>query len=176
MGGTRGARLGSIASSCIATLKSKDQLPPIHETRSAEGVQDLGPQYCRNDPGPSIQRDVARLGSIATSRIATLKNKDQPPPSCETRSAESAQELGPQYCRDDQDRPSRGVRGTRLGSIASSRIATLKNKDQPPPSRETRSAEGVQELGPQSAEMIQAVRSRRGTWHAIRLYRQLRLS
>jgi hypothetical protein len=53
--GTRGARLGSIASSRIATLKSKDQLPPIHETRSAEGVRDLGPQYCRDVQGRPIR-------------------------------------------------------------------------------------------------------------------------
>jgi hypothetical protein len=52
--------------------------------------------------------------------------------------------------RDNQDRPSRGTRGARLGSIASSRIATLKNEDQPPPNHETRSVEGIQDPGPQS--------------------------
>jgi hypothetical protein len=36
-----------------------------------------------------------RLGSITSSHIVTLKNEDQPPPSCETQSAKSAQELGP---------------------------------------------------------------------------------
>jgi hypothetical protein len=90
-GETRGARLGSIATSPIMTLKSKDQLPPIHETRSAEGVQDSGPQYRRRSSGPSDQGGTrgARLGSIATSPIVTLKSKDQLPPIHETRSAKA---------------------------------------------------------------------------------------
>jgi hypothetical protein len=96
-GGTRGARLGSIATSPIVTLKSKDQLPPIHETRSAEGIQDSGPQYRRRSSGPSDQGGTrgARLGSIATSPIVTLKSKDQLPPIQETRSAEGASGCGP---------------------------------------------------------------------------------
>jgi hypothetical protein len=64
-----------------------------------------------------------------------------------------------------------GARGTRIGSIATFPIATLKNKDQPPPSHETRSVEGTQCRAHSLSEMIQVVRSRRGTWHAIRLYR-----
>jgi hypothetical protein len=47
--------------------------------------------------GRPIKRRVrgARLGSTASSRIATLNRKNQPPPSCQTRSTESAQGLGP---------------------------------------------------------------------------------
>jgi hypothetical protein len=91
-------------------LKHKEQPPPSHETRSAEGVQDLGPQYCRDDQDrPSRGTRGARLGYVATSPFVALKHKEQPPPSRETRSAEGVQDPGPQYCRDDQDRPSRGT-------------------------------------------------------------------
>jgi hypothetical protein len=91
-----------------------------------------------------------RLDYVATSPFVDLKHKEHPPLIHETQSTESAQELGPPYRRDNQDRPSKGTRGARLGSIASSCITTLKNEDQPPPSRETRSAEGIQDPGPQS--------------------------
>jgi hypothetical protein len=79
------------------TLKSKDQLPPIHETQSVEGIQDSGPQYRRRISAPFDQGGTrgARLGSIATSPIVTLKRKDHLPPIHETRSAEGIQDLGP---------------------------------------------------------------------------------
>jgi hypothetical protein len=58
---------------------------------------------------PSIQRDTwCAIRLLAFSPIATLKNEDQPPPSRETRSAESIQDSGPQYCRSVFSRPSRG--------------------------------------------------------------------
>jgi hypothetical protein len=85
----------------------------------------------------------ARLGSIASSPFVTLKHKDQPPPSHETRSAEGVQDPGPQSCRDDQDRPSRGTRGARLGYVATSPFVALKHKEQPPPIHETRNAESA---------------------------------
>jgi hypothetical protein len=54
----------------------------------------FGPTILSRCSGPSDQRGTrgARLGSIASSHNATLKNEDQPPPSYETRSAESALE------------------------------------------------------------------------------------
>jgi hypothetical protein len=197
--GTRGARLGSIASSRIATLKSKDQplLPSTrrevpkasriwahniaemfrvvrserdtwctirlyrlfaHRDFEEQGSASSHPRdaKCRRRPGvgptilprcsgPSDQRGTrgARLGSIASSRIATLKTRSSLLPSTR-REVPKASGTGPTIlprCSGPSDQ--RGTRGARLGSIASSRIATLKNKDQPPPSCETRSAESA---------------------------------
>jgi hypothetical protein len=66
----------------------------------------------------------------------------------------------------------RGARGARLGSIASSCIATLKNKEQPPPIHKMRDVEGVRDSGPQYRQRSsRVIRSERDTWCAIRLYR-----
>jgi hypothetical protein len=68
-----------------------------------------------------------QLGSIATSPIATLKNKDQPPPSRKTRSAEGAQCRAHSLTEMIQAVHPRGARGARSGSVATSPIATLKH-------------------------------------------------
>jgi hypothetical protein len=119
----------------------------------------------------------ARSGSIASSPFATLKNEDQPPPSRETRSAESIQDSGPQHRRSVFSRPSRGdtwqqVEPSRLAQLqrplfseshlagkvrtvlaASRAISTPRsshsNAQKTAPSYpETRSSESIQDLGP----------------------------
>jgi hypothetical protein len=128
--GTRGARLGSIASSRIATLESKDQLPPIRETRSAESAQELGPRSWR----PVTEEHAWGKGTSAHHMIRPVPKR-----------------------RHHRSRPSKGTRGARSSHVGISPIVTLKHKEQPPPIHETRDVEGVQDSGPQYRRKIAAV-------------------
>jgi hypothetical protein len=62
-----------------------------------EGIQDSGPHYHRKCSGSSNQGETcgARLGSITTSPIVTLKSKDQLPPIHEMQSVEGTSRCGP---------------------------------------------------------------------------------
>jgi hypothetical protein len=90
----------------------------------------------------------ARSGSIVSSPFATLKNEDQPPPSRETRSAESIQNSGPQYRRSVFSRPSRG---DTWQQVEPSRCLAHRNSNAQktvPSYPDTRSSESIQDLGP----------------------------
>jgi hypothetical protein len=106
----------------------------------------------------------------------TLKNEDQPPPSRETRSAESIQDSGPQYRRSVFSRPSRG--NTWQQVEPSRRLAHRNSNAQKtaPSYPDTRSSESIQDLGPTAtSDEFRTVRSQRDTWCAIRLHRLLAL-
>jgi hypothetical protein len=147
--------------------------------RGAEGLQPTnsrvakskellmsGPQYRRKCSGPSDQRGTrgARLGSIASSRIATLKRKDQLPPIHETRSAKASKAgFGPTIlprCSGSSDQ--RGTRGARLGSIASSRIDFEAQGSASSHPRDAKCRIGI--WAHNIAEMFRVVRSERDTW------------
>jgi hypothetical protein len=135
----------------VASCERRQHLSLSRRLRAEGTGGKKSPQYCREDQNRPSKRDTwCAIRLLASSPLAALKIEDQPPPSRETRSAEGIQDSGPPSCRGDQNRPSKRDTWCAIRLLASSPLAALKIEDQPPPSRETRSAEGIQDSGPPS--------------------------
>jgi hypothetical protein len=102
--GTRGARPSHVIVSPIVALKHERQPPPCRETRSAEGVQDPDPQYCREDLSRPSTGDTWRMIK-PPRRFAHRDFKVQRAASLlrDARGAESIQGPGPQQHEKDSE-------------------------------------------------------------------------
>jgi hypothetical protein len=119
-----------------------------------------------------LRKSVRRKSTVADHRVSGLREGRMPKSDTSTRevpSSERREHPGPQKCREDRSRQIQRDTWCAIRLPAFSPLATLKHEDQPPPRRETRSAEGTQDLGPQYRPSVFSRPIKADTWRAIKL-------